>query len=88
MIQREVEIGGSFANPKELASQLIEALMGTERKLVKRLKQHFEEEGTDCVKAVRLALPITMSKIDWDVNLTKVILSLQQAEKELEDKAS
>ena len=51
-------------------------MMGVERKLVKRLQQHFEEEATDAIKSVRLALPITQSKLDWDFNLNQIVAQL------------
>jgi hypothetical protein len=55
--------------------------MDVERKLVKRLHQHFEEEAEETFKVLRLALPITQKQLDWDVNLSKVYLQLQGAKK-------
>lgn len=67
--------------PREYAEEVVTGIMGVERKLVKRLHQHFEEEAEECCKSVRLALPKTMSKIDWDINLTNVVAQLNAVKK-------
>jgi hypothetical protein len=50
--------------------------MGVERKLVKRLNQHFEEEGPECFKTLRVALPVTQTKIDWNINIANLFKQL------------
>lgn len=66
---------------KEIAQDAITGIMDVERKLVKRLHQHFEEEAEETFKVLRLALPVTQAKLDWDVNLAKVYSQLQGAKK-------
>lgn len=61
------------SSAKEFAEKFITTLMGAERKLVKRLLQHFEEDAEDLFKSIRVALPYTMERIDWDVNIQKVV---------------
>lgn len=76
-ISRSVDLEKKLlSSPKEFAEEVVTQVMGIERKLVKRLQQHFEEEVEECCKAVRLALPRTMSKIDWDINLNNVVAQL------------
>lgn len=55
--------------------------MDVERKLVKRLFQHFEEEGEECFKVLRLALPVTQCKVDWNIHLANVYTQLNAVSK-------
>ena len=59
-----------------MAEEIVTKVLGVERKLVKRLNQHFAEEASDTFKSLRLALPITQTKIDWNVNLAMVFKQL------------
>lgn len=54
--------------------------MDIERKLVKRLQKHFEEDAEALFKTIRVALPYTMERIDWDVNIQKVVQTLRENE--------
>jgi hypothetical protein len=67
-------------NAKEFAEKIVTTFMGLERKLVKRLLQHFEEDAEDLFKSIRVALPYTMERIDWDVNIQKVVQTLRDNE--------
>lgn len=75
------ELENKNGTAKESALETFNGVMNVERKLVKRLHQHFEEEGEECMKVLRLALPMTQCKIDWNIHLANVYSQLNAASK-------
>lgn len=79
--RRTFELENKSGSAKETAQETFNGVMNVERKLVKRLHQHFEEEAEECLKVLRLALPITQCKLDWNIHLTNVYSQLNAASK-------
>lgn len=67
----------SSDSPKEFAEAFFEFFSGLERKMVKRLSKHFEEDGSRMFKGVRLAMPLIQQTIQWDVNMQSIVHTLQ-----------
>lgn len=78
----EKETKNSQEQSSELANEIVDFIMDLEHKFVKRLNQHYEEEGKEIFKSLRVMLPFTQSKMDWNINKLQVIKTLGEKEEE------
>jgi len=70
----------SPSEPKEFVAAFFETYCDVERKMVKRLSQHFDEDSDKLFKTVRLPLPFTRQTINWDTNIQTMVETLKTAE--------
>lgn len=64
-------------NVKEFTEAFFEFFSAVERKMVKRLNKHFEEDGAKMFKSIRLPMPLTQQTIHWDINMQNINQTLR-----------